>query len=403
MQNLKVDYFKLLCALSTALDFGGKGAMRHHVRVALIAQRLAEKIGLSPQNVQQVVEAAIIHDIGSITWSDKEKLLAFELEHPDEHCLVGARILNRSPLFQPLVNIIISHHDRWDGKNPSGLAGASIPLASRIIHLADRVEVLINKDKYILNQRNDILIKIKSLAGKVFDPDLVYVLADLVDKESFWLDLVNGRQGQLLAKGISADLIDVDLPGMLSIGEVFAQVIDQKSRFTHNHSRMVSAVAGEMAMLAGADDHKCQAIRLAGLLHDLGKLAIPETILEKPGPLTKEEFNVIKGHTYYTFHILELVKGFEDINKWASYHHECLHGHGYPFKITADQLSPESRILAVSDIFTALAEDRPYRAGLSREKVEKILLDKAQHQDIDGKWVELLLDNYHQLIKYKDM
>lgn len=403
MKKLNIDLFQLLCALSTALDFSGSGAMRHHMRVALIAKQMAEEMGMSSEQIKDVVYVSVVHDIGAITWRDKRQIYDFEVKVPEEHSLRGGELLKNSPLFEQLTDFVYYHHYRWDGKNKNDLRGTEIPLISRIIHVADRVEVLINEQQYILHQRKDIINKIKSCAGTVFDPQLVDVLAGIAQRESFWLDLTAKQMEDLLLAGMQQHKRSIDLMELLSIGEVFARVIDGKSPFTHNHSRMVSAVAAHMGQLAGYSDEKCQAMRLAGLLHDLGKMAVPETILEKPGRLEPAEYNIIKSHTYYTYRILEMVEGLEEINQWGSYHHECLGGNGYPFRKQANELSEEARIMAVCDIFTALVENRPYRAGLPRAKVEDILLQKVEKNDIDGKWVHLLLENYHQLEVYKEL
>ena len=134
-------------------------------------------------------------------------------------------------------------------------------------------------------------------------------------------------------------------------------------------------------------------MRVAGHLHDLGKLAIPREILEKPGKLTPEEYNLIKSHTYFSYRLLQNIPGLETINKWASLHHEHLDGSGYPFKLSADNLTLGSRIMAVADVFTAIAEDRPYRAGMAEDDILRILTNLAVKNHLDGDMVRLLQDN----------
>jgi len=112
---------------------------------------------------------------------------------------------------------------------------------------------------------------------------------------------------------------------------------------------------------------------IAGYLHDLGKLVISKDILHKQGNIDNEERIVIRSHTYYTYRLLENIKGFETINKWASFHHEKLNGQGYPFRLPGDSIPLGSRIMAVADVFTAITEDRPYRAGMLLEKALAVL------------------------------
>ena len=135
-------------------------------------------------------------------------------------------------------------------------------------------------------------------------------------------------------------------------------------------------------------------MRIAGLLHDLGKLAIPNEILEKPEKLTEEEYLLIKQHTYYTYRILQGIDNFEKIAQWAAYHHETLDGTGYPFRISEDSLSLGSKILAVADVFTALTEDRPYRESLSEEKVKDIMGKMAKYRRLDKQIIDLLFEHY---------
>ena len=126
-------------------------------------------------------------------------------------------------------------------------------------------------------------------------------------------------------------------------------------------------------MLMGFSAWECQLIRVAGNLHDLGKLAVPAEILEKSGQLTDAEYNLIKGHSFYTYHILEAIDELEIITAWAAFHHERLDGSGYPFQISGDQLSLPARIVAVADVFTAITEDRPYRVGMDPDQALSVL------------------------------
>lgn len=397
MSVLVIDFYKLLISLSMALDFNRQGILRHHVRVALMAMQIARQLDMSAEEREQLVCAALIHDLGVSTFNEKSKLAEFEVKNTFDHCRRGYQLAESSPLLKPQAEIILCHHDRWIGGNSTGLRGSSIPLAARIIHLADRVDVLINENTHILQQRKHIIGQIKPLSGVVFDPTLVDVLLKLSERESFWLDIVNNRVDLILKANIDVAPRNVYIEDLLSISEVFARVIDAKSSFTHRHSRLVAAVSGRLAKLAGFTDEQCRAMRVAGLLHDLGKMAIPEEILEKPGRLTAEEYNIIKGHTYYTYQILDMLDGFETIKCWAAYHHEKPNGQGYPFKIDASGLDAGSRLLAVSDVFAALVENRPYRHSLPRHKVEQILVEMAKQNELDRTWVELLLEHYHEI------
>jgi HD-GYP domain-containing protein (c-di-GMP phosphodiesterase class II) len=135
-------------------------------------------------------------------------------------------------------------------------------------------------------------------------------------------------------------------------------------------------------------------MEIAGYLHDIGKLAVPNYILEKSGQLSTKEWRVVHAHSYYTHSILDRVIGFEDITRWASNHHETLDGKGYPFGHSDKELCIGSRIMMVADIFTALAEDRPYRKGLNEQKIQKVFFECVQKNKLDPLVTEALLDNY---------
>ena len=128
----------------------------------------------------------------------------------------------------------------------------------------------------------------------------------------------------------------------------------------------------------------CQKMYLAGALHDIGKVAIGNEILEKPEKLTDEEFKTMKHHAVYTYYILSGIDDFEEIRDWAALHHEKLNGKGYPFGKTADELNEQERIMACIDIYQALTEDRPYKKGLSHEKACDILDDMEQKGFVDS-------------------
>ena len=122
---------------------------------------------------------------------------------------------------------------------------------------------------------------------------------------------------------------------------------------------------------------------LAGALHDIGKVAVGNEILEKPGRLTDEEFTIMKHHAAYTYYILSEIDDFEELRDWAAFHHERLDGTGYPFGRSADELSVPERMMACVDIYQALTESRPYKQGMSHEKTCSILQDMADKGWLD--------------------
>ena len=140
-------------------------------------------------------------------------------------------------------------------------------------------------------------------------------------------------------------------------------------------------------------------MEIAGNFHDIGKLLIPNSIIEKPGKLTDSEYALMRCHSYYTYNTLTSIGGLGKIAEWAAFHHERLDGSGYPFHYSGDKIDTGSRIMAVADIFTALVEDRPYRKGMDRNQIYQIFKPQA-HNQLDKKIVELLFDNYNAVYSH---
>lgn len=393
LRDLKIDLVQLLLSLARSLDFTHAGLLDHHRRVAVMALEVGHAASLSPEDLVQLFKAAIIHDAGAVTFREKLALAQFDAQNTADHCSRGAefaagiRVLGRVP------EIIFCHHDRWRGGNRSGLARSRIPLPARIIHLVDRVDVLLRPGVPVLEQRSAVLSQIRAGAGSFFDPDLVALLSNLAARESFWLDLVSPWIGERLLGLLSFSTFTVGGSDLRDLAGLFARVVDAKSHFTYTHSRGVASAARILGKAAGLSEDQCDILEVAGLLHDLGKVTVSEDILEKPDKLTAAEYNAIKQHTYYTYWLLRPVAPDLPLACWAAYHHERLDGQGYPFHKAAPELDLGSRIIAVADVFTALREDRPYRPGLPWVEICRILERQAQIGALDAELVGLLATN----------
>lgn len=393
MKDKTINLKEIFNSLSTALDFTYNGLSGHHKRVAYMAVSLARKMGQDNCTISKLYMASIIHDIGAISMREKELLGELELSDPYTHSDLGSQLADTINFLKPAGTIIKHHHDVWAGNNPSGLRGREIPLESRLINAVDRLDVLISPGECLLRQSSCVLGRLKEISGKIIDPEIYGELSGLAEKESFWLDLDSGYLHRAL-DGLLADVeISVGQEMLIDVSLLFSNVIDRKSSFTHRHSRLVAASAGKLADIYGFGPGDCRKMVVAGLLHDLGKLSVPEDILEKPDKLTPEEFAVMKRHTYYTHRILEEISGFAEINSWASFHHERLDGCGYPFRLAGESIPLGSRILAAGDVFSALAEDRPYRRGMSRESIVEILKSMSGSA-LDPRVVKTLLENF---------
>lgn len=387
---------KAVNAFTSAIDLGISRVESHSQRVAYISTAIGEAIGLSESELNELYLASLLHDIGVSRKRELVKISQFELEEDNflPHCKRGAELLNRCLLFSHLANVVLSHHDSWKGHSFSGLQGNNIPLLSRIIHLADRVEVLLTPNEYYLWVADEIKERIKTGSAARFDPTLVEAFLEVSASDKFWLDLNTKYHQTQLEKFHNSFETPVTIDELEQMAELFASQVDDKSPFTARHSRGVARKAVELAKLFDFSETDIRLMWVAGLLHDLGKLAIPDEILEYPGKLDQKQMLVMKRHTYFTYQLLgQMGPGFSKIQPWAAYHHEKLNGSGYPFGLTGKDLDLGSRIMAVADITQALTEERPYRGAMKTSDVTRILTQAVKDNHLDG-------DVVNKAIKY---
>jgi hypothetical protein len=153
--------------------------------------------------------------------------------------------------------------------------------------------------------------------------------------------------------------------------------IDAKDQYTCGHSDRVAEFSKAIAQQMGLDEEECERIYLTGLLHDVGKIGVPDSILSKPDRLTDEEFEIIKKHPEIGFNILQHLKPLAYVLPGVLHHHEAVNGKGYPYGLVGEQIPLAGRIIAVADSYDAMTSDRPYRKGMPSEKAESILCKEA--------------------------
>ncbi|MFO0752796.1 MAG: HD domain-containing protein [Thermodesulfovibrionales bacterium] len=379
----KIRLADFILAFSRVLDFVSPQIANHHLRVAIIASAIAEAFGMPRRETAEIFLAATIHDIGVFSLREKFEALEFEMANPHLHAERGYLLTKDFTLFSGAAKIIRHHHTPWDYGNGCRSAGEEVPVGAHILHLADRIEVLIFRNAEILSQRRHITAAVRCHSGKTFMPELLEAFDALAVKESFWFDATSPEIPQIIAERKVLPRHELDIGELLNISRIFSQIIDYRSTFTSVHSAGVSAVSSLLAQMMGFSDNECMMMSIAGYLHDIGKLAIPPEVLDKPGTLSEEEFNTIKSHVYHSYRVLEGVAGLDTINTWGSLHHERIDGTGYPFRLRGSSLPIGSRIMAVADVFTAVTEDRPYRSGMTGEHALRVIKDMAQGNALD--------------------
>lgn len=178
-----------------------------------------------------------------------------------------------------------------------------------------------------------------------------------------------------------------------------ASALDAKDAYTHGHSSRVADLAVQLAIRMGLDHRTADALQLAGILHDIGKIGIDDSVLKKPGRLTDEEFDQIKQHPVLGYEILKDIRPFRHILPAVRHHHESWDGGGYPDGLAGDDIPRDAQILAVADAFDAMISDRPYRRGMPLEKVREIF-QKGRGQQWAADVVDVLLKSEDLMRRY---
>lgn len=365
-----VDLTQVVLALSDAIDLVGVDVVQHGKRVAFVADATARALDLPDGDVQDLFLACLLHDCGvSSTRAAGHLLSEVDWEESNEHCVRGADLLSRFEPFARLARIVRLHHAHWDGGEPQA-EGDGVGTLANLVFLADRVDTFLQKSgrKDVLLSRVEIRESVAALSGSFFSPDLVQAFLAVSGTEAFWLTLEAHHLERWLLEHPAVPH-PVTTASLRDLAHVFARIVDAKSRFTADHSEGVARLAGLLGRLAGLPADTCERLQIAGLLHDLGKLRVPDEVLEKPGSLDDGEFAAVERHTFETYQILRRIEPFAEVAEWAAFHHEALSGRGYPFHRRAEELPVPARLVAAADVFQALAQNRPYRGPVPPHEI----------------------------------
>lgn len=394
--TLSIDLGQAVHALSDALDLVGVDNVLHGKRVGFMALCCGEALGFDAQQLDDLFHAGLLHDCG-VSSTQTHRFLVQELDWKgvEFHCVKGSELLSRFTPLAHLAPIVRYHHTHWDVLNALGIPP---PVArwANLIYLVDRVDALAissgNQD--ILQTRHDIRDTIRRLSQSFFAPELVELFLDLSDNEAFWLRLEARHLIRFLyERERQTGAVPISFAELKQLALMFARVVDAKSPYTLAHSLGTARVGRFLAEQVDLSPETRDKIEVAALLHDLGKLRVPDEILEKPEPLTPDERATIQRHSFETYQILRGITGLEDITLWAAYHHERLDGRGYPFHRRGAELTIEARIIAVADVFQALAQPRPYRQPLAPSHILGMLRTFAQDRHLDSDLVEIIGQN----------
>lgn len=386
--DISVNLHQVIHSLCGALDLVGVDEVGHGKRVAYMAAECATLLNYDIARFDRLVAASILHDCGvSSTRLHQNLVRELDWSGAQEHCNHGYHLLLQCAPLTDIAVPVRYHHTHWkklDGLEQ--LPGEDREMAN-LIFLVDRVDALRSRfsSRDLPAARNNIYRALRKQSGQMFDPRLVDAFMQASQHQSFWLLMEDHYLEHYLDAWIErGPSCAVDFPDLRSVAEIFSTIVDAKSPFTATHSRGVGRLAMWLGQWCGLPAATCNKLELAGLFHDLGKLRVPDEILDKPGKLDETEFTLMARHSFDTYMILKPIEGLHDVALWAAMHHEKINGEGYPFRYTAEHIPLEARILAVADVFQALAQNRPYRESLPMNKVIGILLSMVDDGHIDG-------------------
>ncbi len=429
-----VRLIDLLLPLSLAADLAAGFPLETSQRTGLIAARLARQIGADDAMVRDALlvgllrylgcsaaapEAAALHDGDDRAFlqlfADADVGRPAELLARARHLAAGAPLRTRARAFALLAHpataetINRSHcevaaglaaglgvgpaveralgqvYERHDGRgSPHRLRGDAVALPAKIMHLAQVAEVALR-----LRGPLGAVEAVRARRGGQLDPTLVDVFADASTAMLAGLDGASCT-ATLVAAEPTPPLV-VGLGQRAAVAEAFARLADLKSTCTLDHSARVAALVARCAPAMGVAAADRESLRLAALLHDVGRVALPNRLWDKPGPLDRYERDQVESHAAWTDRILTSSPLFAPLADLAAAH-ERLDGSGYHRRLRAGSLEPAARLLTVCDVYVALTSDRPHRAALAADAAAAVLGDEVRAGRLDRDAVRVVLD-----------
>ncbi len=384
---MKIKERSIIEGLSYALDVAEKSYVSHSKHVAYICVMLAKELELTKEEQKDLYFAGLLHDIGVGN--------SYTME---EHCIVGRELILQLPINKCIAEYVYYHHEHYNGTGPFGISGDRIPLAAQIICFANSFDIMFKSIHSLsVEAFSDILSWIEE-TKEMFNPLITEAFCRLIKKEYILLDYFNAEFNTILKNRIDAKGIELDFEGVKTYAHTFSKIIDNRSPFTYRHSIGIAGLANKITEALGFNSEIQNKMYISALLHDIGKLAVSNDIIDKPGKLDENERFEINKHTYYTRWILSQIEGFEDITEFASNHHEKLNGKGYPLQLKETEIDELCRVMTICDIYQALTEERPYRENMSIEKVWDIIDSMVEKCELDPVLVDkvkIILKDYN--------
>lgn len=424
---------ELLGAISLATDLGTGQPSGHGLRTAVIAVALARQLGAPERVVIEVQQVALLRFLGCtadtaetalFTGGDelrflaamapvvmgskgamvrrliatvgagqpawrRARLVAGALADPkggarslSTHCEVAARLATQLGLSAAVVTALAHAHERWDGQGfPDGLAEEAVPFAVRVAVVARDIDLVWQRAP------NEVDAVLRARRGRAYDPAVVDAYASVGPDLLRQLDA--GDPWVMTLAATAAEVLDdrrLDR-ALLAV----ANFIDLKSPWTRGHSRRVADLGVAAGRHCGLNESELTAVCRAALVHDLGRVGIPNGIWDRPGPLGVPDWQRVRLYPYLTERTLACCPALEPLARLAGAHHERLDGSGYHRGATAAQLDMAARLLAVADAWAAMTEDRARRPALTPAQAAAVLHEEVHAGRLDPVAVDAVL------------
>ncbi|HAX72520.1 MAG TPA: hypothetical protein DCY20_03220 [Firmicutes bacterium] len=378
---------ELIKVILKALRFMDSRLINHGERVAYIAYELWSYLNLSNKiDLKTLMILSVFHDIGAFKTEEITKMLEFDSEDVLNHSIYGYLFFKYLSPLKEYAEVILYHHTHYDELKSVNYKHS---LYAELIFLADRIDVLI-----ATGETNDIMGALTENPNK-FNPELVYALQNNDLQEKIKNKLASEDYLAIIEKVYSSFTFSKELA--LDYLKMLIYSIDFRSEQTVSHTINIVGVTFSLANILNLSKKECQSLYLGALLHDIGKIAIPSTILESTNKLNNDEMRVMQEHVKYTETIILGIVS-DEISNMAVRHHEKLDGSGYPYGLTSQDLTFNEQLIAVADIFSALISKRSYKDSFSKEKVIEILTDLSDHQKLNAMICQTAIEHYERIV-----
>ncbi len=366
---------ELVSAIAYVLDVMSEGTNLYHSwRVGIFSSEFAKTI--DPGERKDIFYASLLHDIGYLALPEHITHYLFTHEDPRQnpiilsHTIIGAELTSQIPNLSTIAKLILNHHEWYNGKGyPLGRQRNEIPLGAQVIQIADQLDLLLRDES--VQGIADVEKAMISWRNERASGELVDTVLDIMKKSRILDEVMEKDKVADVFKRVRSETGQIDIPASVdAVGiacEVFSQLIDTKHPSMIGHSKRVSVYSMLIALAMNLSHDDITKTKWSALLHDVGKLGISRSLINKPGKLTPEEFDTVKLHAVYTRDLLETITDFKDVALIASSDHERFDGRGYPVGLKGDQIPVGTKIISIADAFDAMTSTRTYRRAMSKE------------------------------------